>query len=135
MKFYKLVLITGSMLFKSAIAQEIAIIDQGLNTLETNNGAFYNPICLSAGNKIFSDGSNFMAPDDLSGTKVVITQASLCRTSPHFGVGFSNTANVPRTWSFNDLNSNNQPFQEVGMAVLPQANSPRHHYFSAHLKT
>ena len=132
MKLYRIFLIL-SMLPHLVIAQEIAIIDQGKNTLKTNNGAFYNPICFGVPNLIWSNPFNVSIPPNLNGTDVVITQANLCGHA-YSGDANSNTASVPRYWSFNDLNANNQPFTSVTMAVTPRPVSPRTIYFNPPFK-
>ncbi len=99
-----------------AVAQEIAIIDQGRNTTMTNRGAFYNPSCISH-QEIWFSGNGYVGsnPDVLKGNHVGISSVDLCKNS-HFS-DEENGAFVPRTRSLPALNDLNAPYQRVTMVL------------------
>ncbi len=105
MKVLKLLAVIAILLPVSSVAQEIAIIDQGLNANFTNNGLFYNPLCVGRRDEwtrkddpnesypalVNTDANDVLLPDAYVG----VYRMSLCR-SGSVGVNLNGSVSVPR---------------------------------------
>ncbi len=133
MKIYQTFVLIAGLLPVVLSAQQIAIIDQGINTGLTNNGNFYNPLCypaneswLHARGRFPVSVSDINAPSInttlLNGDQVAIFTIDLCSTKHTSGLLLT-SANVPRFRSLPLRNRFNQPYTRVALTnsyVIPR---------------